>query len=141
MADAATAVVTHGYTLKNGRHAGMLITRVPVSYLKWMVNAKHTEARYAQAELDRRGTVTPTLEVSGHAIDRASQCCLDHWRAQRQEDEGLHAWLVRVSTEALAVGTPRGEKIIHAGMRFVFERDGVWPVLKTVMRDKEERHG
>jgi uncharacterized protein (DUF3820 family) len=28
---------THGVTMQNGRWAGQLITRVPVSYLKWMV--------------------------------------------------------------------------------------------------------
>ena len=133
-----TDINTHGYTMKNGRHAGLLITRVPISYLKWMVCSKHSEARYAQAELDRRGTVTPDLDVSGHAVDRASLNCLDLWRKTRNQDEGLHAWLIRMSQDALANGKPKRGKTAHAGMLFAFERDGVWPVLKTVMRDTHD---
>ena len=63
---------THHWLMPNGRHKGKRITRVPVSYLKWMINARHQYEEYAQAELNRRGTVTPELEVSGHAIDAAS---------------------------------------------------------------------
>jgi hypothetical protein len=32
---------THGYMMKRGRHKDQLITRVPVNYLKWMVNVGH----------------------------------------------------------------------------------------------------
>ena len=135
-----TDLNTHGYVLKNSkRHAGVLITRVPVSYLSWMVNSRHSEARYAQAELDRRGTVTPELDVSGHAIDRVSTSCLDIWRATRKDsNEGLHACLCRMSADALKTGKAKRGKIAHAGMLFAFERDGVWPILKTVMRDNDK---
>jgi hypothetical protein len=131
-----TDLNTHGYRMESGRHKGELITRVPIQYLQWMVNAKHSEASYAKAELTRRGTVTPTLDISGHAINRASLKCLDIWQRTKNPDEGLHAWLVRMATGAIAHGAPREEKIAYGGMLFVFETDGVWPVLKTVMRDK-----
>lgn len=127
------------WTMPNGRFRGERITRVPVSYLKWMVNSGHDEAPRAEAELKRRGTCTPTLEISGHAIDRASLRCLKQWKETRRKDEGLHAWLARMSAEALAQGIPHaGEpgRIRYGGLSFRFTTDGVWPVLKTVMPQK-----
>lgn len=125
---------THGMVCDFGKHAGERYTRIPVSYLKWMVNAGHTKADIAAAELKRRGTTTPELEISGHAIDRVSLFCRSIWHYTRNEDEGIHSWLVRVSQEALASvdGKPEG-KVLYLGMKFVFEIDGVWPVVKTVM--------
>ncbi|HXC41463.1 MAG TPA: hypothetical protein VN667_21210, partial [Burkholderiales bacterium] len=65
-----------------------------------------------------------------------SQQALEHWQQYREGDEGLHAWLCRVAMEALKAGTRRGDKVDYIGMRFVFALDGVWPVLKTVIRSK-----
>jgi hypothetical protein len=134
-------VNTHNYTLKNSRqHAGKLITRVPVSYLRWMVRENHSEARYAQAELDRRGSTLPTMDISGHAIDRASLHCLDIYKRTRERDEGLNAWLLRMAANALAAEDIHKEKYRLEGMLFAFDRDGDWPVLKTVIRDKGGQH-
>lgn len=127
---------THGYVMANGRHKGELITRVPVSYLKWMVNERHSAAEYAQAELDRRGTTTPELDVSGHALDSASLRLLRLWQARKNADQGLHSWLVALAQDALAKGEKRVDKIAYGGVLFAFAQDGGWPVLKTVMRDK-----
>ena len=136
-----SALNTHGWTMPKGRHKGEPITRVPVSYLKWMVNARHQYAEYAQAELDRRGTVTPEMEISGHAIDRASLLCRWAWHEMRGEDEGLHAWLVRMATEALKQGEPGKQdgRYEWRGLSFRFEMDGVWPVLKTVLPGKKRK--
>lgn len=131
---------THGYRMANGKHRGELITRVPVSYLKWMVRERHSEAAYAAAELDRRGTVTPDIEISGHAIDSASLRCRKIWHETRNEGEGLHAWLCRMAATALESGEAHGDKILFNGMLFAFERDGEWPLLKTVMRKKGGEH-
>lgn len=127
---------THGLRIQNSkRHAGELFTRIPASYLKWMAQANHPEAEIAQAELDRRNIVTPEIDVSGHSIDSASNRLLGTWTSTRQGEEGLHAWLCRISLEAYRSGEPdEGGNIIHNGIRFVFAKDGKWPVLKTVMR-------
>ncbi len=131
---------THNYRLKNSkRHPNTLITRVPVSYLKWMINVDHQEADYAKAELERRGTTTPTLDVSNHAIDRVSLHSLKTWERTRNEDEGLASWLHRMAQEALEHNDTQNGKFIHQGMALVFEMDGEWPVLKTVMRYKEKQ--
>ena len=139
---------THGMTVEFGKHRGTLYTRMPISYLKWMINANHGQADIAKAELSRRGvSLTIDLEISGHAINRASQLCIHLWERTRrpiQDDsakyEGLHAWLIRLAGEALGQ-LPPSEGIepktegvvIYQGLKLVFHMDGVWPVLKTVM--------
>lgn len=128
---------TQNLVCEFGRHKGTLWTRVPVSYLKWLVNNKGTHSDIAAAELARRGTTTPELDISGHAIDRASQRCLKIWEETRVDDEGLHSWLARVAKTAL--DWPPDEKGRHhlLGMVFCFEKDGNWPVLKTVRRARQ----
>ena len=69
---ATEPINTHGMVMPIGRHAGTPITRLPVSYLLWMDQSAHSMANVARAELKRRGTTRPTLDVSNHAIDRAS---------------------------------------------------------------------
>jgi hypothetical protein len=143
---------THGLKINFGRHKDTLVTRLPVSYLKWIINTDispldnnliigetvYSWPEIAQAELFRRGTVTPTIEVSGHAIDRASLCCLDLWQNSRSSsnlEEGIHAWLVRLATQATQLKSfQTDEKVLFENMYFVFAKDGEWPVLKTVIR-------
>ena len=126
----------HTWKMTKGKHAGEPITRVPVSYLRWMVNVRHGDADVAAAEMKRRGTVVPTLEISGHAIDRASLLCRFAWHEHSNDGEGLHAWLVRASTDALEQGkkhpTEAG-RISWLGLSWRFEMDCEWPVLKTVL--------
>lgn len=43
-----------------------------------------------------------SVDVRAHAIDRASQRCIDKWQKTRRRGEGLHAWTVRLSGEAIA---------------------------------------
>lgn len=137
---------THNLRIEFGKHKGELWTRVPVSYLKWLVNSPPFRGdthsiEIGKAELERRGTFTPTVEISGHAIDRASLSCRKTWHQTAKSDqEGIHAWLCRVAAEALAT-VPVAElteigaegRIDHLGLRFVFLFGECWPVLKTVM--------
>lgn len=128
---------THFLRLDFGRHIGELWTRVPVSYLLWLVSVKHPRADVAQAELERRGSLRPNLDVTGHAIDRASLTLRALWLAEARRGEGIHAWLTRRAEEALELKGVNGRLVIvHRGIRFVFGRDGSWPVLKTVMPSK-----
>lgn len=129
---------THGFLMPTGRHKDQPITRVPVSYLRWMVGSRHTLADVAQAELSRRGTTVPEMEVSGHAIDRASLQCRKIWHETRGADEGISSWLHRVAGEALLKEQDDKGRRHHLGMLFAFQEDGVWPVLVTVMRGKAE---
>jgi len=124
--------------LTGGKHKGTPITRVPAAYLKWMVSTRQQMAGKARSELRRRGTVMPDIEVSGHAVNRASMKCLHQWKKDRHDAEGLHAWLARVAAEALRNGRQTDDIIYHKGLRLVFEFDCDWPVLKTVMVDERK---
>jgi hypothetical protein len=130
---------THGLVCDFGKHNGELWTRIPVSYLKWLVNQPRRnpgdiKADIAASELKRRGTITPTIEVSGHAIDRASLMCRKTWHQTAiNEEEGLHAWLCRMAVEAREKGTKLDSgKYRYQGMKFAYEEGELYPVLKTV---------
>lgn len=129
--------ITHHVRLAFGKHRDELLTRVPVSYLKFMVANRTQQSDLAAAELKRRGTVTPELDVSGHAIDRASLSCRRLWHETRKSDEGLHAWLTRVASEAFKHGVINDAgRYEYMGMQFAFELNTAWPILKTVMPAK-----
>lgn len=124
---------TRDVVLDFGKHRGSRIQNVPVNYLRFMVRNQTAMWRYAEAEMQRRGSVLPQIEVSGHAIDSASLRVRHAWHEDRDEKEGLHAWLCRRAWEAWNLRqTELDEKVDLAGVRWVFDRDGVWPILKTV---------
>lgn len=144
---------THNVKMTFGKHQGELITRVPLGYLEWMVNEMEGERKaLAEAELKRRGTSHPEIDVSGHAVNRASISCGSIWRKDckkkegyessmllRNISEGLHTWLCRVSKEAYDKNeTDHAGRYLHKGMKFVIEKKGEWPIVKTIMLDKEK---
>lgn len=141
--DAPIELNTHGVVCDFGKHKGELYTRLPVSYLQWMINSEHSRADLARAELKRRNTQTPTLDVSGHAIDGASTRCRHIWDETRMTGEGIYSWLCRTSKDALenAEGDPSSiddqGRVHFRGMIFAFERDAAWPVLKTIFPEKK----
>ena len=138
--DQAPAIDTHGLRLDFGKFKGERYTRVPISYLRWMVNAPHSAAATAAAELDRRGVPLRDrlVDISGHAIDAASLRLLNVWRKLRRgKTEGLHAWLYRFAAEALNQAEPDEQgRIERDGVRLVFEPGELFPTLKTCMPSK-----
>lgn len=133
------SIDTNHYFMRSGRFRGQRITRVPAASLVGMVRARHAEAEYAEAELTRRGTKVPQVDVSGHAIDRASQACLKHWRRLREDGEGLYSWLARMTLLALKHGHRRGDKTAYDGMLFLIDTAGALPALVSVMKDERPR--
>lgn len=138
-----TEVNTHGIKMTFGKHKGTLITRIPLGYLRWMVNENAPMADMAKAELERRGnTDFPKVEVSGHAIDRASLRVQKVWRKTMLDDEGLHAWLQRMTLEALERGTQiKKEKYKYQNMSLVIFKGEEYPVLKSVMMTNTPNKG
>jgi len=130
---------TREIELTFGKHRGTRIQRVPASYLLYMVRNETPQANFAQAELDRRGTTIPTVEISGHAIDSASIRCRRIWHEHREKTEGLHSWLAKNAGIAYEACPRDKDRIDHLGVTWVFDHDGRWPVLKTVWRAKEKR--
>lgn len=126
---------THGITIDFGKHKGELFTRLPLSYLRWMINENAPMADYAKAEFDRRGDTMPKVELSGHAIDNASLRVRKIWHETRGKDEGLYSWLQRVTLEAIDKGEVlESGKIKYLGMKFVIAEGAEFPVLKTIMK-------
>jgi len=135
--------MTDEITMPNGRHKGERITRIPVSYLKWIANTPdHSLCQSAKTEMDRRGTVTPDVDVSGHAIDRASLRCRKLWHEDRGKDEGIYSWLCRITREALDKqkmgGWEADFQCEHKGMKLTITREGTWPVLKSIWPSKKK---
>jgi hypothetical protein len=129
------AINTHGVTMEFGKHRGELMTRVPASYLKWMVNTGAQQSDLARAEIERRGHKLPTVELSGHAIDNASLRVRKIWHETKRDNEGLYTWLERITVEALAQGERlESGKIKYLGMKLVVEEGEEFPVLKTIMQ-------
>lgn len=128
---------THDVLMPSGKHKGERLTRVPVSYLKWMANESgHSMRDLANAEIKRRGHVMPTIELSAHAIDNASLRVRKIWHETKlNEDEGLYTWLVRMVTEAMQ--SPSADGVYyHHGMKLVVAQGEEFPTLKTVTRGK-----
>lgn len=88
----------------------------------------------AESELKRRGTTIPSeVELSGHAIDRASMMDDNEW----QEAGGVHSWLTVISNEASKLVVD-DEVVLYKGYRFVFVIGNHYPVLKTII-DKRKK--
>jgi hypothetical protein len=133
-------VNTHNLIVDFGKHKGERWTRLPISYLKWLINDGTQYANIARSELERRGhTELGDMEIRGHAIDRASLFCWKVWKETKNKDEGLHAWLYRIALEALERGEVTGEEKegrVYMGLRFVYEFGDIYPTLKTVINKK-----
>ena len=126
---------THGVRINFGKHNGELITRLPISYIRWMINSRSRMWEYAKAEFERRGDTMPKVELSGHAIDNASLRVRKIWHETREEDEGLYSWLQRMALEAIEHGEKLDSgKIKYKGMKFVIHAGEEFPTLKTIMR-------
>lgn len=135
---------THNLICDFGRHKGEPYTRLPINYLHWMVNGNHSRADIAKAELDRRGTPMPEIDLSGHAIDRASLVCRKTWHETKGADEGIYSWLARVCKEALELKQIDNKgRYTWGKLRLAIDIEGKWPVLKTVIfkEDKTKRGG
>jgi len=123
---------THDLRLDFGKHRGERVTRLPVSYLRWMVN-EGVRTDIARAELVRRGTTIPAIEISGHAVDTASLRIRRTWHEDRRKSEGLYSWLHRRAVDARDHGERDSEgRYVFLGIRWVFAEGEVYPTLKTV---------
>lgn len=126
---------SHHIKINYGKHKGMLITRIPISYIRWMINEKAPMWEIAQIEFERRGDTMPKIELSGHAIDNASLRVRKIWHETKYENEGLYSWLQRICLEALQLGEKmKSGKIKYLGMKLVIVEGAEYPSLKTIMR-------
>lgn len=129
-----------------GKYKGEKLTRVPIYYLEKIINQGWPYAETAQAELDRRGHIINSgdkIEITNHAIDRASLRVLGLYLAEHKRNEGLHAWLTRVIIEALEIidveNEPDEFRITFNDMVLVMQKGELYPTLITVMKPGYEK--
>lgn len=130
---------THHLIINFGKHKGERWTRVPLGYIKWILNELEPDKeayKIAKAELERRGDTMPTgIELSNHAIDNASLRVRRLWHEDRGKDEGLYSWLQRILTEVDLTSKP--ERVKHKGVVFIIVYGNEFPTVKTIMNDKK----
>lgn len=135
---------THNLEVHFGKHKGERWTRIPLSYLKFCVNSMDKKSlgyRIAKAELKRRGTIDTELsrlEVSYHAIDRASLYFMDMYLDQAEEQEGFYSWLYRKANAATKRVDDKNIAVVD-GIKFVFSKGNEFYVLKTVVPTRKKK--
>lgn len=126
---------THNKIINFGKYKGERWTRLPISYLRFLIDARTPYKDIARAELKRRGTqLDGGVELSAHSIDRASLHLIPKWKRFRNKDEGLHSWLSRMSREALKYGFLNEGGVDYHGMRFIFVKGDLITTLKTIYK-------
>lgn len=128
----------HNRKINFGKHKGELWTRIPLSYLRWCVN-ENVHEEEARAELERRGSSElPKLELSNHAIDRASLRLRKMWYQDTNKNVGLWTWLHGLANEAYEKGKVIEEnneikKVIFRKIKMHFSKGACYPTLLTVI--------
>lgn len=132
---------THNVRIEFGKHGprdgvpGELFTRLPISYLKWMVAEKIQQSDLAESELERRGVVKLDVEISDHAIDRAVEHCHATFIHDKNENEGITNWLRRLVAEALEHTEPDQKgRHIWKKMKLKIDTEKAVPYLVTITR-------
>ena len=128
---------TNNLYVVQGRYKGTLWTRLPRRYLMWVANSpKHQDYYIAISELERRGSniQKESVELTSHAIDRASLSLYRKYLKDRKEGEGLYSWLYKNTVEADKKNKLRSTEIVHNGITFVFKFGRLMPVLITVYK-------
>ncbi len=127
---------------------------MPVGYLRHLANNAYGDSqKLATIELKRRGHgFRPDIEITAHAIDRASMKLHMNWQLTKKDaDEGIHSWLARIAGEAYAehgpetlqreTEAPYDLTIDWQHTRMVFSIGHHYPTLKTIMAKEDQRHG
>jgi hypothetical protein len=131
---------THNKIVDFGKYKGERWTRLPISYLRFLINVHSQYRDVARAELKRRGTqIDGGIELSAHSVDRASLYLIPKWKHWRKKDEGLYSWLSRMCREALQYGFINEGEVDYHGMKFIFIKGDLVITLKTIYKTKSWR--
>ena len=60
------------------------------------------------------------IEITAHAMNRASTRCYSFWKRYKKKNEGIYDWLVRFCFEALIDGKKESGKLQYKGLLFIF---------------------
>jgi len=132
----------HYQIIHFGPHIGKPYTRLPIQYLRWLVNKDvqfENANKMALAELQRRGISLEKrhVDVSMHAIDRVTTDYFDVYLEHRASPrEGVASWLFRTVENRLSWNSPSaGQEDFHLhGLRFIVRWGCTHPTLVTLFR-------
>lgn len=129
--------------MPSGKYAGTPISGVPPGYLRRLSATKGKLGAMAKLELIRRGIEAYSIEVTAHAVDRASLRLGAQWAQHSEAGEGIHAWLGRMAEEALDKLDPLKRvgnmTVSHWGIVFAFDFKFATPVLMSVWLSKDPK--
>ena len=109
---------THNKLVGFGKYKAWRWTNVPISFLKKVANGDGDCNKIADAELERRGFKDHgDIELTMHALNKASITFFNEWREMSENREGIVDWVLRVFREALMNG-----KVISEGE---VKKDGI----------------
>lgn len=130
-------IAQDGKLVPYGKYKGYQWSMVPIRFLKFQLNNKTSLMGQCERELKRRGAVNMDyLEVTFHAINRASVKLLNEYLNTRKPDEGIHDWLHRLAT--IASYRMNSEMVVnHEHICFTFIRGLEGYILVTVYPERE----
>ena len=128
-----------GKKIEFGQFKGEAWARLPISYLKALTrdNGIHKAAKFAIAELNRRGEKVEEeyIEVTRHALNRATSQCLDIFIKTRYNKEGAYAWCTRLFEEALSKGKNQEAGITSIrGVEFRYNIQPLFMEIVTIVK-------
>jgi hypothetical protein len=146
---------TKNVVMNFGQHADKPISKVPVRYLIWTIHKRICSQHWyyrgksepfwklAEAEIDRRGSITQQYSISKEAIDFISRLHYDVYIATREANEGIFSWAERMlglaveyidhKADNVAPGSREGEFcVLIAGIRWYVQMEEGIPRLVSV---------
>jgi len=118
-----------------GKHKGERWTRIPISYLRWLIDVDSQYAPIAKKELARRGTILEhEIILTSHAIDRFY---LRYFKAGIKRKDivisgGIYSYLYKLANEALKLANGV-EEVKYKKLKFIFRYGKLDTALVTVM--------
>lgn len=131
-----------------GKYKGKRVTQVPMSYLRWMSGQKFPEEimEYVHEKLNSSKTSTVEIDITRHAYDSFSKRHIKWWEKYNEglTDDlktGIGTFLAELADRAWKEGKDvslkrhQDEEIRkeYQGIKFVFNRDGDFRVLITIL--------
>ena len=115
---------TQALSCSHPRVNGQGYTAIRITILKRIAKSDHLSAAFAKAELLRRGHLEIPIEVSIHAIDKASSRYWKVWLQKRRAQQGLASWLKEQAMKAYQESVAIDDNIFvreYMGMTFCFQ--------------------
>lgn len=124
----------------DGRYRGIALEKLPPGYLRRIGNSRHPQSAVCRDEMRRRGMPVYGVEVTAHAVDRASLRLPAIFLKHRTSGEGLSSWLGRIAEEALKTVKPDGKyyiRVPYIEVIWAFDLRFEVPVLMSVWLPSE----